>query len=56
MNNKIYYKTEYKSPLGIITICCDEQENIVGLWFNGQKYFGDTGNGKAIRKDNLKIF
>ena len=56
MNNKTYYKTSYKSPLGIITICCDKQENIVGLWFNGQKYFGDTGNGKAIRKDNLKIF
>ena len=50
------YKTEYKSPLGKITICCDEQENIIGVWFNGQKHFGDTVDGKAIKKDNLKIF
>ncbi len=55
MNNKIYYQTEYKSPLGDISICCDEQENIVGLWFNGQKYFCNI-NGKIIRKDKLKIF
>ena len=50
------YKTEYKSPLGKITICCDEQENIVGVWFSGQKHFGDTINIKTIKKDNLKIF
>ncbi len=55
MNNKIYYQTEYKSPLGYITICCDEQENIVGLWFNGQKHFCNI-NGKIIMKNNLKIF
>ena len=33
------YTTEYPSPLGAITLACDG-EHIIGLWFNGQKYFG----------------
>ena len=33
------YTTEYLSPLGTITLACDE-EAIIGLWFNGQQYFG----------------
>ena len=32
------YTTEYLSPLGTITLACDE-EAIIGLWFNGQKHF-----------------
>ena len=34
------YTTEYASPLGAITLACDE-EAIIGLWFNGQRYFGN---------------
>ena len=34
------YTTEYLSPLGTITLACDE-EAIIGLWFNGQRYFGN---------------
>ena len=56
MNKKIYYKSKYKSPLGNIIICCDEQENIVGLWFEKQKYFADNIDGKIIENNNLKIF
>jgi methylated-DNA-[protein]-cysteine S-methyltransferase len=56
MNNKTFYKTEYKSPLGNITICCNEQENIVGLWFENQKYFANNINGKITENNNLKIF
>ena len=33
------YTIEYASPLGPITLACDE-ESIIGPWFNGQKYFG----------------
>lgn len=33
------YTAEYESPLGTITLACDE-EALIGLWFNGQKYFG----------------
>ena len=56
MNNKIYYKTEYKSPLGIIAICCDEDEKVVGLFFKNQKYFADNIDGKITENNNLKIF
>lgn len=56
MNNKTFYKTEYKSPLGNITICCNEQENIVGLWFENQKHFANNINGKITENNNLKIF
>ena len=53
---KIYYKTEYKSPIGNIIICCDENENIIGLWFKWQKYFADNIDGNFIVNDKLKIF
>ncbi len=56
MNNKIYYKNEYKSPLGIITICCNEDEKVVGLFFKNQKYFADNIDGKITENNNLKIF
>ena len=31
----------YESPLGVITLACDES-SIIGLWFQGQAYFGST--------------
>ena len=34
------YTAQYASPLGTITLACDETA-IIGLWFNGQKYFGN---------------
>ena len=39
------YTTEYPSPLGTITLACDE-EAIIGLWFNGQRYFGNILPGR----------
>ncbi|MDR0338051.1 MAG: methylated-DNA--[protein]-cysteine S-methyltransferase [Planctomycetaceae bacterium] len=39
----MYYSTTYPSPTGLITLSCDgEGKNLVGLWMEGQKYFGDT--------------
>ena len=32
--------SEYSSPLGKITLAGDETA-IIGLWFSGQKYFGN---------------
>ena len=34
------YTTEYASPLGPITLACDE-DAIIGSWFNGQRSFGN---------------
>ncbi|MCM1186756.1 MAG: methylated-DNA--[protein]-cysteine S-methyltransferase [Lachnoclostridium sp.] len=35
------YIYHYPSPLGNITVSANDSE-ITGLWFDGQKYFGDT--------------
>ena len=38
----MYYSREYKSPLGSITLVCDDNKrHIVGLWLEGQKYYMD---------------
>lgn len=34
------YTCEYGSPLGAITVACDDSA-VIGLWFNGQKHFGN---------------
>ena len=34
------YTCETASPLGTITLACDA-DAIIGLWFNGQKHFGN---------------
>ena len=34
------YTTQYVSPLGTIPLACDDAA-IIGLWFNGQRYFGN---------------
>ncbi len=35
------YTAQYDSPLGKITLACNE-DAIIGLWFNDQKHFGAT--------------
>ena len=37
----ISYISHYDSPIGSITLSSDG-ENLTGLWFDGQKYFGST--------------
>jgi methylated-DNA-[protein]-cysteine S-methyltransferase len=38
----MYCQTTYESPIGALTIACDEGgKNLVGLWTDGQKYHGD---------------
>lgn len=48
------YTYEYDSPLGTITLSCDE-EALTGLWFNGQRYFGNILPNKTERKE-LPLF
>ena len=45
------YTTEYPSPLGTITLACDG-EAILGLWFNGQRYFGNILPEQTERKEH----
>lgn len=41
VQNKLSYIHHYISPLGGITIAAEEGA-LTGLWFDGQKFFGDT--------------
>ena len=48
------YTYQYHSPLGGITLASNG-EALIGLWFDGQKYFGDTLPKEYQNKD-LPIF
>lgn len=48
------YVAYYQSPLGGITISSNGNE-ITGLWFDGQKYFGSTLTESYVQKE-LPIF
>lgn len=50
----MYYKTTYKSPLGILYLVSDE-ENLIGLWLEGQKYFQATLKEEPIINDQIEI-
>ncbi len=48
------YMGQYCSPLGAITIACDEKA-ITGLWFDNQKYFGSTLSREAAQGEHTLI-
>ena len=48
------YTHHYDSPLGGITLASDGSA-LIGLWFDGQKYFADTQTGAFIEK-TLPVF
>lgn len=48
------YINYYSSPLGKITLASNGNE-LIGLWFNGQKYFASTLT-KEYEQKNLPVF
>ena len=50
----MYYKTYYQSPLGKILIVSDEQ-NLIGLWIDGQKYYLNGLKQELIQNDETKV-
>ena len=52
----MYYTSTYISPVGELTLVCDEKENLVGLWLKGQKYFLATVGSEVIENNELRIF
>lgn len=48
------YIDRYHSPLGDITLASNG-EALTGLWFEGQKYFGDTLSSQQEEKE-LPVF
>ncbi|MDV0443304.1 methylated-DNA--[protein]-cysteine S-methyltransferase [Methanorbis rubei] len=51
----MYYSTKHLTPVGTLTLASDG-EDLVGLWIEGQKYFGDTIPDKMTEKNELPIF
>lgn len=51
----MYYRTTYRSPIGALTLACDGG-NLVGLWSEGQKYYGATMPEEMIEKDDMQVF
>ncbi|WP_312043584.1 methylated-DNA--[protein]-cysteine S-methyltransferase [Anaerotignum sp.] len=51
----MYYTTTYMSPVGTITMACDEH-SLVGLWNEGQKYFGGNIAQQMTEKEDMPIF
>ena len=49
------YTTYYSSPIGKI-MTASGGESIVGLWFEGQKYYGGIIKEEMVVKDDLPIF
>ena len=50
----MYYATHYSSPIGPLMLVSDEN-NIVGLWMEGQKYFGGALAGKPVEEDDIPV-
>ena len=51
----MYYKANYASPIGLITLACDAN-NLVGLWLEGQKYYGGTISAVMTERGDLPVF
>lgn len=51
----MYYSTDYSSPIGLITLA-SQNDKLVGLWLDGQKYFGDTVKSPLNKQQNSAIF
>lgn len=50
----MYYSEAYPSPVGTITLACDEN-NLVGLWIENQKYYGGAIAKKVVEKKDMTI-
>lgn len=49
----LYYSVNYSSPVGEMTLACDEAGNLTGLWFTGQKYFLSTLPNALVTKEDM---
>ena len=50
----MYYTTAYSSPIGVLTLACDG-ERLVGLWMEGQKYYGGSISEAMIPKEDIPV-
>ena len=50
----MFYYTKFNSPIGELTIASDEN-NIIEMWKEGQKYFGSTILDKITLTEDIDI-
>ena len=50
----MYYTTAYPSPIGVLTLACDG-ERLVGLWMEGQKYYGGSISESMMPKEDVPV-
>jgi methylated-DNA-[protein]-cysteine S-methyltransferase len=50
----MHYISKYNSPFGEITIASDG-DNVIGIWYDGQRYFGTT-LAQGYKEKDLPIF
>ena len=51
----MYYSAVCPSPLGMLTLGSDG-EHLIGLWLEGQKYFGGAVREALEERDGLPVF
>ena len=49
------FSTRYSSPVGVLTLACDG-DALIGLWLDGQKYYGGGVAEAMPEKDGLPVF
>lgn len=52
----MFYSAEYPSPVGMITLACDENDSLIGTWIDRQKYHGSAILDTAIADNERPIF
>ena len=55
MIEKTYYKTTVESGIGKLTLGSDG-DSLIGLWTEGQRFFGGTVPGEMLPNDDLDVF
>lgn len=50
----MFYKTDYNAPIGRMMIVSDDAR-IVGVWLEGQKYFGGVIGEDLLCRDDLPV-
>lgn len=52
----MYYSASCASPLGTLTMACDEAGRLAGLWIDGQKHFLDTLPEPPVPREDMPVF
>ncbi|MDR0895590.1 MAG: methylated-DNA--[protein]-cysteine S-methyltransferase [Prevotellaceae bacterium] len=52
----MFYHTTLRSPVGELTLTCNDKQQLTALLIAGQKYFCDMPQGEWVGRNDLAIF